>query len=123
MKCLSPEGDSLNGMWFLFRFRSAAASCSSRSSFLEFDTSCFSGEYVTGEKIGDKYFERLYNLRNDAAKEMKNSFVSQSSTISQTKKAQQSNDGCESVSNDKRGGYSSDDGCESLTNNTTVKAR
>ena len=35
----------------------------------KFDTSCFSGTYVTGEKIGDAYFQRLYNLRNDAAKQ------------------------------------------------------
>lgn len=34
----------------------------------KFDTSCFSGIYVTGQQIGDNYFERLHNLRNDAAK-------------------------------------------------------
>ena len=27
--------------------------------FNQFDTSCFSGTYVTGERIGDKYFQRL----------------------------------------------------------------
>ena len=37
-----------------------------------FDTSCFSGEYVTGEKIGDEYFERLHAKRNDGAKQAKN---------------------------------------------------
>ncbi len=32
-----------------------------------FDTSCFSGDYVTGD-IDDAYLERLFNSRNDAAK-------------------------------------------------------
>jgi amidophosphoribosyltransferase len=32
-----------------------------------FDTSCFSGEYVTGD-IDDAYLERLFASRNDAAK-------------------------------------------------------
>ncbi len=32
-----------------------------------FDTSCFSGEYVTGD-IDDAYLERLHMSRNDAAK-------------------------------------------------------
>jgi amidophosphoribosyltransferase len=35
----------------------------------QFDTSCFSGTYVTGETISDFYFEQLYNKRNDGAKE------------------------------------------------------
>lgn len=56
----------------------------------KFDTSCFNGVYVTGQKIGDEYFERLYNLRNDDAK--------QSRGVSDRGK-QQSNDGCESMQN------------------------
>lgn len=32
-----------------------------------FDTSCFSGEYVTGD-IDDAYLQRLFTSRNDAAK-------------------------------------------------------
>lgn len=43
----------------------------SRSNFQrleQFDTSCFSGIYVTGEKIDDDYFHRLHALRNDKAK-------------------------------------------------------
>ena len=32
-----------------------------------FDTSCFNGEYVTGD-IDDAYLEKLENSRNDAAK-------------------------------------------------------
>lgn len=101
VKCLLPPGHSLK----------------------EFDTSCFSGEYVTGEKIGDAYFTKLYNLRNEAAKTQRNSsFISQASSASLTRTAIQSNNGCESVSNDKRSGYTSDDGCESLANKTTVKS-
>ena len=39
-----------------------------------FDSSCFDGVYVT-EDIDDEYFERLYNNRNDAAKEKNNTQV------------------------------------------------
>ena len=92
---------------------------------LDFDTSCFSGNYVTGEKIGDEYFSKLYNLRNETAKEMRNSsvasFVSSASSSSLSKITKQSNDGCESVSNDKRSGNLPDDGCESLANNVAVR--
>lgn len=38
-----------------------------------FDYSCFSGEYVTGETIGDSYFERLHEKRNDHAKRLRES--------------------------------------------------
>ncbi|GMH51633.1 hypothetical protein TL16_g01050, partial [Triparma laevis f. inornata] len=37
----------------------------------EFDTSCFSGTYVTGQKIGDEYFQALHEKRNDAAQHKK----------------------------------------------------
>ena len=33
----------------------------------KFDTSCFNGEYVTGD-IDDDYLERLQQARNDSAK-------------------------------------------------------
>jgi len=70
-------------------------------SLTKFDTSCFSGIYVTGEKIGDEYFQRLYNLRNDAAKQKRNeNGVGNLGTS--TEKPQQSNNGCESVQNDNR---------------------
>ncbi|CAB9526805.1 Amidophosphoribosyltransferase, chloroplastic (Fragment) [Seminavis robusta] len=100
VKCLLPPGHSLK----------------------DFDTSCFSGTYVTGQKIGDEYFEKLYNKRNDKAKQMResrsSSVLSSASSLSLTRMAMQSNDGAEAISNDKRSGYSSDDGCESLTNKT-----
>lgn len=67
----------------------------------KFDTSCFSGTYVTGQKIGDAYFQRLYNLRNDAAKQERDVKGKGESGISTTK-PQQSNNGCESVMNDNR---------------------
>jgi amidophosphoribosyltransferase len=43
----------------------------------KFDTSCFSGVYVTGEKIDDPYFTKLHEQRNDAAQE----YVRQGVTI------------------------------------------
>lgn len=66
-----------------------------------FDTSCFSGTYVTGERIGDAYFQRLYDLRNDAAKQKRNAEITGDLGMS-TMKPKQSNDGCESVQNDKQ---------------------
>jgi amidophosphoribosyltransferase len=38
------------------------------SSITEFDTSCFSGEYVTGD-VTAEYLSELESRRNDAAKE------------------------------------------------------
>jgi amidophosphoribosyltransferase len=69
-----------------------------------FDTSCFSGEYVTGETIDDEYFTMLHNLRNDKAKREKRDreLETVDEDESPTKKPEQSNDGCESMSNDKR---------------------
>lgn len=40
----------------------------------EFDCSCFNGEYVT-QDIDEKYFEQLYDNRNDAAKQKKNNKI------------------------------------------------
>ena len=37
------------------------------STITEFDTSCFSGEYVTGD-VTDEYLSELEARRNDAAK-------------------------------------------------------
>ena len=38
------------------------------SDITEFDTSCFSGEYVTGD-VTDEYLDELEKRRNDAAKQ------------------------------------------------------
>jgi len=51
----------------------------------EFDTSCFTGKYVTGQKIDDLYFQRLHKLRNNEAQETRRKTTS-----------------CESVQNDTR---------------------
>jgi len=65
-----------------------------------FDTSCFTGKYVTGEKIGDQYFKRLHMMRNDSAQELRrNKPNDQISVISLSTASEQ---GCESVHNDKR---------------------
>ena len=102
--------------------------CSHPSIFLfaAFDTSCFSGEYVTGEKIGDEYFQKLYSLRNEAAKVEKNSTNSlasaaSSSTLIGQRSAQQSNDGCEPVSNDKSSAYAPGAGVDGLSNNVAAR--
>jgi len=65
----------------------------------DFDTSCFTGKYVTGEKIGDQYFQNLHMMRNDSAQELRRSKKDnmEAITVSTT-----SDQGCESVHNDKR---------------------
>lgn len=76
----------------------------------KFDTSCFSGTYVTGEAIGDEYFQRIQDLRNDDAMQKKEA-------------KPQSNDGCESVSNDKRHSTLANSvSCESLSNNNATSS-
>ena len=42
------------------------------SSIMEFDTSCFSGEYVTGD-VTDEYLHEIEQRRNDAAKQRRKS--------------------------------------------------
>jgi amidophosphoribosyltransferase len=37
-----------------------------------FDSSCFNGEYITGD-VTDEYLEKLHQQRNDSAKQMRNS--------------------------------------------------
>lgn len=68
----------------------------------EFDTSCFSGTYVTGEKIGDEYFSHLHELRNDQAQEERRGSVTAGTSDRKRPLPRQSNDGCESMTNDKR---------------------
>eukprot|EP00529_Nitzschia_sp_RCC80_P012246 CAMPEP_0113449920 /NCGR_PEP_ID=MMETSP0014_2-20120614/5555_1 /TAXON_ID=2857 /ORGANISM="Nitzschia sp." /LENGTH=576 /DNA_ID=CAMNT_0000341227 /DNA_START=90 /DNA_END=1816 /DNA_ORIENTATION=+ /assembly_acc=CAM_ASM_000159 len=65
----------------------------------QFDTSCFSGTYVTGEKINDSYFTRLYEKRNDAAKQKSGVVASAETNGSTSPKPKQSNEGCEPVHN------------------------
>lgn len=63
----------------------------------QFDTSCFSGTYVTGEKIGDAYFTNLFALRNDEAKQKRENVAT-----TPGKKPKGSNEGCESIPNGSR---------------------
>jgi amidophosphoribosyltransferase len=77
---------------------SISSSAPSDRPLTQFDTSCFSGTYVTGEKIGDEYFTKLYDLRNDDAKQERENSTTVSETQSK-KKPKQSNDGCESIPN------------------------
>eukprot|EP00934_Nitzschia_sp_Nitz4_P002479 Nitzschia sp. Nitz4//scaffold170_size48074//34977//36881//NITZ4_007110-RA/size48074-augustus-gene-0.35-mRNA-1//-1//CDS//3329538655//2469//frame0 len=80
-----------------------------------FDTSCFSGKYVTGETIGDEYFTRLFSTRNEDAKIARNSGVT---TVKGDlpAKAKASNNGCEPVSNDVRQAKATSDSCEPISN-------
>mmetsp|Transcript_25623 Transcript_25623/g.52167 ORF Transcript_25623/g.52167 Transcript_25623/m.52167 type:complete len:142 (-) Transcript_25623:326-751(-) len=61
----------------------------------DYETSCFSGTYVTGENINDEYFAKLHDLRNDSAKETR-------LKESTNGLPPGSHDGCENLSNDKR---------------------
>ena len=65
--------------------------------FEEYETSCFSGTYVTGASINDEYFAKLHELRNDDAKIKR---LETNGTESGMPPG--SHDGCENLSNDKR---------------------
>lgn len=68
-----------------------------------FDSSCFTGHYVTGERIGDEYFNRLHSLRNDSAQEKRRG--GNGATIPQAEPVvlkKGGDEGCESMHNDKR---------------------
>jgi amidophosphoribosyltransferase len=67
---------------------------------IEFDTSCFTGKYVTGEKIGDDYFQKLHNMRNDSAQELRRRGSVE--TIPSAPHSSVYAEGCESVHNDIR---------------------
>ena len=84
----------------------------------KFDSSCFSGSYVTGEKIGDDYFTKLHDMRNDDAKEKRKRGPESNSTDSPIKKPVQSYNGCETLSNDKTENTASvgEAACETLAN-------
>lgn len=66
--------------------------------------------------MGDPYFTKLYNLRNEDAKTQRNH--GRPSNTSQAKPLA-SHEGCESVSNDTRNAASKDYACEPITNNST----
>lgn len=60
-----------------------------------YESSCFSGSYVTGEKIDDSYFTKLHELRNDTAK------LKRLESTGEAGMPPGSYDGCENLSNDK----------------------
>ena len=64
--------------------------------------------------MGDSYFTKLYDLRNDDAKQKRNSIVAGNN--GKVLKPQQSNGGCESVSNDTRSENQPENLCEAITN-------
>lgn len=100
--------------------------------FEQFDTSCFNGFYVTGEKIDDDYFQRLHVLRNDKAKRKRegesNGANDNSNGSSETNKLpkknqivhKQNDGGCESLSNDDTTKGTDSALCEPITNGTTL---
>jgi len=63
--------------------------------------------------MGDEYFTRLYGLRNEEAKKIRNGT---SDKDEESVKTKQSNEGCESVNNDMRRTPGRQMSCESLSN-------
>lgn len=87
----------------------------------EFDTSCFSGKYVTGEDITDVYFDKLHSLRNDTAQSMRREQSTLSTMGDEAKNNENlpagSHHGCESMSNDQNiGEVDAQGGCEAISN-------
>ena len=103
-----PNGPRAPGGWFpprlLFRLMSAflfgPPSLSNHFPKIKsaYESSCFSGRYVTGETIDDEYFAKLHDARNDEAKLRR-----LESDGAGGKLPPGSHDGCENLSNDKRG--------------------
>jgi len=95
----------------------------------QFDTSCFSGKYVTGEKIGDAYFSHLHEQRNDKAQQQRRKRGNENGkddSPAPKRAPVQSNDGCESVANDKSTPLKPEQSaapCEPLSNKPTGVAR
>lgn len=106
---------------------SITESSSPNNVLTEFDASCFSGKYVTGETIGNAYFQRLHELRNDKAQNMRRIGSNVSTTLAEHTEyvapvAQGSYHGCESMINDQNQGTDrSTAGCESLSNNNSTE--
>jgi len=75
-----------------------------------FDTSCFTGKYVTGEVIGDKYFQNLFLNRNESAK----SLLRAGGGSSSVNDLRASFVGCESMHNDKSEPEDGQKGCEAI---------
>ena len=76
-----------------------AGECSGEAFPQDYESSCFSGKYVTGENINDSYFSKLHDLRNDTAQEQRR-FARMDSGSAALPPG--SHHGCENLSNDKR---------------------
>ena len=63
--------------------------------------------------MGDEYFTKLYALRNDDAKQKRKTNAGSDDKVL---RPQQSNGGCESVSNDMRNQKHPENLCEAITN-------
>jgi amidophosphoribosyltransferase len=65
--------DELGADWLIYQdLDDLIAACrEGNESIKQFDTSCFSGEYITG--VEDGYFEKLQELRSDAARQERRS--------------------------------------------------
>ena len=81
--------------------------------FLDFDTSCFTGTYVTGETIDSDYFQRLHQLRNDSAQESRRHGKPQKE-VRVPASTSNGSEGCESVHNDQRKASEGVGGCEAI---------
>ena len=79
----------------------------------DFDTSCFTGTYVTGESIESDYFQRLHQLRNDSAQELRRHGKSKPE-VKVTVPLSNGSEGCESVHNDQRKVTDGGGGCEGI---------
>lgn len=78
----------------------------------DFDTSCFTGKYVTGEEIGNKYFQNLFLNRNESAKSLLR--VSSGGGSTSVNDLRAASVGCESMHNDNREPEDGQKGCEAI---------
>ena len=85
----------------------------------EFDSSCFTAKYVTGETLGDEYFQELHRLRNDNAqhgngKEETVQLEAEAAKVEVSRRG--SNTVCESMINDTSVKATEKDSCEPIVN-------
>lgn len=91
--------------WFFHYYCILFQSFSSRECSIlpttAYETSCFSGTYVTGESIDDEYFTKLHDLRNDDAK-LKRLDSTGAVQAAKAGLPPGSHNGCENLQNDRR---------------------
>lgn len=99
--------DKIGSDWIVYQDLKDLEAAVSDNDSQKFETSCFSGQYVTGESITDDYFSKLQELRSDDAKRKREDSVASAASPKKSS--------CESISNDNSSRKNGESGCESIS--------